>query len=179
MDTINGLIDTQVEAIGKIKAKAELVVTDLTTFKTQTEGDQTTLKTNLDAVAAAVKTEDGDLATLEKMLEDNKAELASEQAEREHGMEARFCYLCIRVAHVVMTRRDRGVYHAHLCLGALLGHHRRDRRCWRLWEEGGGHGGQDRRDEEPHRGRDEQDPGREGPTCGFERGRRAFSPLLP
>ncbi|KAI5892588.1 uncharacterized protein SCHCODRAFT_02626545 [Schizophyllum commune H4-8] len=85
-DTINGLIDVQVTDIANIKAKAEQVVTDLTTFKTQTEGDQTTLKTNLDAVAAALKAEDGDLATLEKLLVDNKAELASDEEEYEHDV---------------------------------------------------------------------------------------------
>ncbi|KAL1729957.1 hypothetical protein EV714DRAFT_273107 [Schizophyllum commune] len=84
--TINGLIDTQVNDIANIKTKAEQVVTDLTTFKLQTAGDQTTLKTNIDAVAAALKTEDGDLATLEKMLADNKAELASDEAEYEHDV---------------------------------------------------------------------------------------------
>ncbi|KAL1714238.1 hypothetical protein EV715DRAFT_209983 [Schizophyllum commune] len=82
--TINGLIDTQVTDIANIKAKAEQVVNDLITFQDQTAGDQTTLKTNLDAVAAALKTEDGDLATLEKMLADNKAQLTSDEADYEH-----------------------------------------------------------------------------------------------
>ncbi|KAI5829125.1 hypothetical protein K523DRAFT_320813 [Schizophyllum commune Tattone D] len=84
LDTINGLIDVQVGNIANITRKAEKAVTDLTVFKGQTAQDKTTLDTRQQAVTAALTSENGDLATLQKLLEDNKAELASEQAEYEH-----------------------------------------------------------------------------------------------
>ena len=86
MQTINNLIAVQVNNIAAIKAKAVQAVNDLTTFQTQTAQDQTTLKGNQKAVLTALEAEDGNLAALEKLLADNKAELASDEEEYEHGM---------------------------------------------------------------------------------------------
>ncbi|KAL1750571.1 hypothetical protein FB107DRAFT_223663 [Schizophyllum commune] len=84
MQTINDLIAVQVKNIAAIKAKAVQAVNDLTMFQTQTAQDQTTLEGNQKAVLTALEAEDGNLAALEKLLADNKAELASDEEEYEH-----------------------------------------------------------------------------------------------